>query len=335
VLPATQPVRGMYDTIRAGFATEEADAIQVVAPDVAPGGVAGYAAALSRIDGVQRVDSAAGAFAGGVRIGEVLPSRFVGPGTWLSVLPTGERLAADPAGLVAEVRSHPAPSPVLVGGYPAEVADYRAGVVERLPLVGALIVLVTFVVLFLMTGSVVAPIKASVLNMLSLTVMFGVLVWGFQDGGLAWLLGFTPTGVVEPSIPILMFCIGYGLSMDYEVFLLARIKADFDRTGDVIASVPRGIARSAPLVTAAALILAASFAVYATSDVVFLQQLGIGMALAVLVDATVIRGVLVPAAMRLAGRANWWAPGPLRRLHERFGLREEAAWFLPAGIRGA
>jgi RND superfamily putative drug exporter len=249
------------------------------------------------------------------------------------VLPTGERLAADPAGLVAEVRALPAPSPVLVGGYPAEVADYRAGVVERLPLVGALIVLVTFVVLFLMTGSVVAPVKASVLNLLSLTVMFGVLVWGFQEGGLAWLLGFTPTGVTEPSIPILMFCVGYGLSMDYEVFLLARIKADFDRTGDVIGSVPRGIARSAPLVTAAAVILAASFGVYATSGVTFMQQLGIGMALAVLVDATVIRGVLVPAAMRLAGNANWWAPGPLRRLHERIGLREEAARFQPAGIR--
>jgi RND superfamily putative drug exporter len=327
----------MYDTIRADFATEEADAVQVVAPDLAPSGVAGYAAALSRIDGVLRVDSAAGAFAGGVRVGEVMPSRFVGVGggTWLSVLPTGERLASDPTGLVADVRAMPAPAPVLVGGYPAEVADYRAGVVERLPLVAALIVLVTFVVLFLMTGSVVAPVKASVLNLLSLTVMFGVLVWGFQEGGLAWLLGFTPTGVIEPSIPILMFCFGYGLSMDYEVFLLARIKADFDRTGDVVGSVPRGIARSAPLVTAAAMILAASFAVYATSEVTFLQQLGIGMALAVLVDATVIRGVLVPAAMALAGSANWWAPAPLRRLHERIGLREEAGRLQAAGIRGA
>jgi RND superfamily putative drug exporter len=337
LLPASQPVRGMYDTIRADFVTEEADAVQVVAPQAAPADVVGYAAALSRIDGVQRVDSAAGAFTGGVRTGEVQPARFTAPGggTWLSVLPTGARLAADPTGLVADVRALPAPSPVLVGGYPAEVADYRAGVVERLPLVGALIVLVTFVVLFLMTGSVVAPVKASVLNLLSLTVMFGVLVWGFQEGGLAWLLGFTPTGVIEPSIPILMFCVGYGLSMDYEVFLLARIKADFDRTGDVVGSVPRGIARSAPLVTAAAVILAASFAVYATSEVTFLQQLGIGMALAVLVDATVIRGVLVPAAMRLAGSANWWAPAPLRRLHERIGLREEVARFQPAGIRGA
>jgi RND superfamily putative drug exporter len=328
VLPSSQPIRAMYDTIRADFATEEADVIQVVAPQAAASEVAGYAAELSRIDGVQRVDSATGAFAGGVWIGEPGPNgpgRFASSdgGTWLSVLPTGTRLADDPTGLVAEVRALPPPSPVLVGGYPAELADYRDSLVERLPLVGVLIVLVTFIVLFLMTGSVVAPLKASVLNLLSLSVMFGVLVWGFQDGGLAGLLGFTPTGLIEPSIPILMFCIAYGLSMDYEVFLLARIKADVDRTGDVLGSVPRGIARSGPLVTAAALILAASFAVYATSEVTFLQQLGVGMALAVLVDATVIRGVLVPAAMRLAGRANWWAPAALRRVHERIGLAEE------------
>ncbi len=328
ILPASQPVRALYDTIRADFATEDADAVQVVAPVLDDAQVAPYAAALSELDGVERVDSAAGAFADGARLADAAeagPGRYVdGTGAWFAVVPTGERLAEDPTGLVADVRGLPAPADVLVGGYPAELADYRDGVVDRLPLVGVLILGVTFVVLFLMTGSVVAPLKASVLNLLSLSVMFGVLVWGFQDGGLADLLGFTPTGTIEPSIPILMFCVAYGLSMDYEVFLLARIKDDYDRTGDVYGSVPRGIARSAPLVTAAALILAVSFAVYATGEVVFLQQLGIGMALAVLVDATLIRGVLVPALMRLAGRANWWAPGPLRRLHDRIGLRESA-----------
>ncbi|GAA3742828.1 RND superfamily putative drug exporter [Spinactinospora alkalitolerans] len=339
VLPASQPVRGMYDTVRTGFATEDADAIRVVAPELAATdpALADYAERLSTLDGVARVDTAAGAFADGARVGESGPdgpARYTpadeGAGTWLAVLPTGERLAGDPTGLVAEVRALPAPGDALVGGYPAELADYRDGVVERIPLVGALIVVVTFVVLFLMTGSVIAPLKASVLNLLSLTVMFGVLVWGFQDGALAGPLGFTPTGVIEPSIPLLMFCIAYGLSMDYEVFLLARIKADYDRTGDVVGSVPRGIARSAPLVSAAALILAVSFAVYATSEVTFLQQLGIGMALAVLVDATIIRGVLLPAAMRLAGPLNWWAPAPLRRLHRRIGLREDTADPAPA-----
>ncbi|PSK97653.1 RND superfamily putative drug exporter [Murinocardiopsis flavida] len=331
LLRSDQPVRAMYDTVRADFATEEADAVQVVAPTTGPDEVAGYAARLSELDGVLRVDSAAGAFADGVRAGPAGPGgpeRFTatsgGPGTRLSVLPDGDRLGQDAGGLVAEVRAAPGPDGVLVGGYPADLADYRTEVIDRLPLVGAIILGVTFVVLFLLTGSVLAPLKASVLNLLSMSVMFGVLVWGFQDGNLAGLLGFTPTGTIEPSIPLLMFCIAYGLSMDYEVFLLARIKEDYDRTGDPIGSVPRGIGRSAPLVTAAALILAASFAVYVSSEVTFLQQMGIGMALTVLVDATVIRGLLVPALMRLAGRANWWAPAPLRRLHARIGVGEDA-----------
>ncbi|WP_232237314.1 MULTISPECIES: MMPL family transporter [Actinoalloteichus] len=327
IMSADQPVRTMYDTIRTDFATEDADAVQVVAANADEQALPAYAATLSEIPGVLRVDSAAGSFAEGDRIGEPGPDgaeRFSdGTGTWLAVLPTGERLADDPIGLVADVRSTEAPFDVQVGGYPAELTDYRDGVVERLPLVLALILVVTFVVLFLMTGSVIAPLKASVLNLLSLSVMFGVLVWGFQEGALSGLLGFTTTGSIEPSIVLLMFCIAYGLSMDYEVFLLARIKEDYDRTGDLNGSVPRGIARSAPLVTAAAALLAVSFAVYATSEITFLQQLGIGMALAVIVDATLIRGVLVPAFMRLAGGANWWAPGPLRRLHDRIGLRED------------
>ena len=339
-----QPVRAMYDTIRADFTAEDADALFVVAPDAAgtsteteaaggtgsgavPDGIIhDYAASLSQIPGVARVDSAAGAFTAGERTGPAGPSgddQFVsGTASRLSVLPTSERLADDPVGLVRAVRAADAPFDVVVGGYPAELADYRDGVVDRLPLVGLLILAVTFVVLFVMTGSVVAPLTAMVLNLLSLSVMFGVVVWGFQDGALAGLLGFTPTGVVEPSILLLMFCIAYGLSMDYEVFLLARVREEYARTGDVVSSVPAGIARSAPLVTAAALILAASFAVYASSEVAFMQQLGIGMALAVAVDATLIRGVLVPAALRLTGRASWWSPGPLRALHDRFGIRE-------------
>lgn len=317
------PVRVLYDTIRADFETEEADVVHVVAPSADRAAIAPYAERLAAIPGVLRVDSAAGTFGEGAAAVSADPARFVdGEATWLRVLPTGDRLASDPDGLVREIRSVEAPFEVLVGGYPAELADYSAGVIDRLPLVAALIMLVTFAVLFLMTGSVLAPLKASVLNLLSMSIMFGVLVWGFQNGALAGILGFTPTGVIEPSIPILMFCIAYGLSMDYEVFLLARIKEDYDRTGDPIGSVPRGIARSAPLITAAALILAASFAVYATGGVAFLQQLGIGMALTVAIDATIVRGILVPALMRLAGSANWWAPGPLRRFHNRFGVKE-------------
>lgn len=323
VLGTEHPVRSMYDTVRAEFETEEADALQVLARRADPGALSVYAATLSALPGVHRVDSAAGSFtAGAVTDGPPHERYFTTETTWLRVVPAGELLTGDSSDLVRAVRSLPAPFEVQVGGYPAEMADYREGVSARLPLVALLIMVVTYAVLFLMTGSVLAPLKAAVLNMLSMSIMFGVLVWGFQNGALADILGFTPTGHIEPSIPILMFCIAYGLSMDYEVFLLARIKEDFDRTGDVVGSIPRGIARSAPLVTAAALILAASFAVYGTGEVVFLQQLGLGMALTVAVDATLVRGVLVPALMRLAGEANWWAPGPLRRLHNRIGLRE-------------
>lgn len=194
--------------------------------------------------------------------------------------------------------------------------DYTDAVIARLPVVAALIAVITFVILFVMTGSIIAPIKAIVLNLLSLSVMFGVLVWGFQNGGLAGLLNFTPTGTIEPSIPILMFCIAYGLSMDYEVFLLTRIKEEFDLTGDNRTSIIEGISRSAPVVTSAALILGASFATYATSGVTFLQQIGIGMAVAVLIDATIIRAILVPSIMTLTGRWNWWAPESLARMHQ-------------------
>ena len=154
--------------------------------------------------------------------------------------------------------------------------------------------------------------------------MFGVLVVVFQNGAFADLIGFTPIGTLDPAFPILMFCVAYGLSMDYEVFMLSRIKEEYDRTGDNDRSVLLGMQRSAPLITAAALTLAVSFAVYATGQIMYLQMIGIGTAIAIAVDATLIRAVLVPAFMRLAGRANWWAPAPLRRVYDRFGIRESA-----------
>ncbi|MGK5555512.1 MMPL family transporter [Actinomadura kijaniata] len=330
VLPGSAPVRQVYDQVRANFPAEEADALNVVTRGGDPAAIAAYAGRLSRIEGVVRVDSPAGSFTAGRRV-EAPTGRMRDR---LSVVPSSRRLERDAVGLVREVRAVPAPFATRVGGYPAELADYRDGVTRRLPLVAGLIVAVTFAVLFLMTGSVVAPLKASLLNAASLTVMFGALVFVFQDGHLAGPLGFTPTGSIEPSVPLLMFCVAYGLSMDYEVLLLSRIKEEYDRTGDAVAAVPAGIARSAPLVTAAAVILAVSFAAYATGRVVFLQQLGVGMALTVLVDATLIRGVLAPALMRLAGPANWWAPRPLRRLHRRIGLAEEPAPAPPVPVYG-
>ncbi|OZF48947.1 RND transporter [Rhodococcus sp. 14-2470-1b] len=325
ILPQSVPVRALYDTIRDDYASEDADAVLVAASNTGPDRIARYASDLAALPEVLRVDGPMGSIDSS---GTITPApdtavRFEddGSSTYLSVVPTRESLD-DRAGFVEAVRSVDAPAGVLIGGSPAMLDDYTSGVTARLPLVAVLIAVITFGILFLMTGSIIAPIKATALNLLSLTVMFGVLVWGFQNGNLAGLLGFTPTGAIEPSIPILMFCIAYGLSMDYEVFLLSRIKEEFDRTGDNRRSIIDGISRSAPVVTAAALILAVSFATYATSGVTFLQQLGIGMALAVLVDATIIRALLVPAIMQLTGRWNWWAPGPLARLHKRIGVTE-------------
>jgi RND superfamily putative drug exporter len=156
------------------------------------------------------------------------------------------------------------------------------------------------------------------------------MVWIFQQGHLSDALDFTATGTLDTSTPILMFCIAFGLSMDYEVFLLSRIKEEYDRTGDNTASVALGLERTGRIVTAAALLLAVVFGAFATSGISFIKMMGVGLTLAVLMDATLVRGALVPAFMRLAGSANWWAPAPLRRFHDRFGFREAVGAPLPA-----
>ena len=159
------------------------------------------------------------------------------------------------------------------------------------------------------------------LNLLSLTATFGAMVWIFQEGHGSGLLDFTPTGTLDTTTPILMFCIAFGLSMDYEVFLLSRIKEEHDRTGDNVQSIATGLERTGRIVTAAAALLAVTFLAFATSGVSFIKLFGIGLTLAVLMDATIVRATLVPAFMRLAGDANWWAPKPLRRFYERFGMQ--------------
>jgi RND superfamily putative drug exporter len=195
-----------------------------------------------------------------------------------------------------------------------------------MPLVLALIGLITFVLLFLLTGSLVLPLKALVLNVLSLSAAFGALVWIFQDGHLG-ALGTTPTGTLEANIPVLMFCVAFGLSMDYEVFLLARIReywVDSARTrADNDESVALGLARTGRVVTAAALIMSIAFAALIAAQVSFMRIFGLGLTLAVLVDATLVRMALLPAFMHVMGRWNWWAPRPLERLHRRIGLVEE------------
>jgi RND superfamily putative drug exporter len=202
--------------------------------------------------------------------------------------------------------------------------DNKAAAFGRMPLAGGIILVVTFVVLFMLFGSVVVPAKALVLNLLSLTATFGAMVWIFQNGHLSGLLDFTATGTIDLSTPILMFCVAFGLSMDYEVFLLSRIKEEHDRTGDNESSIAIGLEKTGRIVTAAALLLAAVFLAFATSGVSFIKLFGFGLALAIVMDATVVRATLVPAVMRLAGELNWWAPAFLRRLHDRYGIPEAA-----------
>jgi RND superfamily putative drug exporter len=333
VLPESASSRRVQDQIRANFTSREASALSIVAVEAGPAGttrdaeVDRYAAELSAIVGAARVDASTGSYQDGRRVFPPTDAsgRFAGEdGAWLSLVPSVEPISAQGERLVADVRSTPAPFETLVAGPSAELVDTKAGIASRLPLAAGIIAVVTFVLLFLMTGSVLVPAKAIVLNLLSLTATFGAMVWIFQDGNLSGALGFTATGTLDTSMPILMFCIAFGLSMDYEVFLLSRIKEEFDRGGDNTASVAMGLERTGRIVTAAAALLSVVFIAFATSGITFIKMFGVGMALAVIVDATLIRAALVPAFMRLAGNANWWAPGPLRSLHDRIGLREAA-----------
>jgi len=217
-----------------------------------------------------------------------------------------------------------------VAGPAADLADSKAAIFGLAPIALLMIAAGTFVLLFLMTGSVLIPIKAIVLNVLSLGATFGAMVWVFQEGNGAGLLDFTATGTLDTTMPILMFCIAFGLSMDYEVFLLSRIKEEHDRTGDTTQAVAIGLQKTGRIMTAAAGVLAVTFIAFSTSQVTFIKLFGVGLTIAIVMDATLVRGVLVPALMRLAGEANWWAPPFLRRVHRRFGLSEGPAPTAPA-----
>src|SRR6266540_1560241 len=329
VLPKSATSRQVQDQIRTRFDAEEISAMSVVAPSAAgadPAELTSYAERLSRLDGVARVDALTGSFVDGRQVAPPNPTsvRFDAPGgTWFSVVPSVEPLSGRGEQLVRDIRATPAPFGVVVGGDAAQLVDSKAALFGKIALAGTLIGIVTFVVLFLMTGSVVVPVKAVVLNLLSLSATFGAMVWVFQEGHFSGLLNFTPTGLIDTTTPITMFCIAFGLSMDYEVFLLSRIREEYLRSGDNVRSVALGLERTGRLVTAAAATLAVVFIAFATSQITFIKLLGVGLALAVVMDATLIRGTLVPAFMRLAGRANWWAPRGLRRVHDRIGLHEQ------------
>jgi len=248
-----------------------------------------------------------------------------GDSAYFTVLPKGEAVDDGAQRLVGELRATDAPFDTAVTGTAAVLVDSKHAIAERLPWAAAFIAIVTLLLVFLLTGSVLVPIQAVLLNALSLTAMFGAVVWVFQDGHLSGLLDFTSPGSIETTLPVLMFCVAFGLSMDYGVFLLSRIKEEYDHTGDHREAVRFGLQRTGGLITAAAVILAVVMVAIGTSRVTNTKMLGLGIALAVLMDAMVVRSLLVPAVMRLTGRATWWAPGPLRRFHARFGLSEGEA----------
>ena len=331
VLPTSASSRQVQDDIRSRFASNEARTLEVVASGIGdPGARADqidrYAAALSRHRGAARVDAVTGSYVDGQQVagpGAVTARFQAKDATWLSVVPTVEPYSDAGERLAHAVRETPAPFPVLVGGASAELVDSKVSLFSRLPLAAGLIALATFVLLFLMFGSILVPIKALILNVLSLSATFGALVWIFQDGHFSGVLDFTPTGTLPASIPLLLFCLAFGLSMDYEVFLLSRIKEEHDRTGDNRSSVAMGLERTGRIVTASAVLISVVFIAFATSGVSFIKIFGVGLAIAVLMDAFVIRATLVPAFMRIAGEANWWAPMWMRRLHERIGISEE------------
>ena len=212
---------------------------------------------------------------------------------------------------------------VLVGGTTAGLVDELASLGSTLPWMALLVCVSTFVLLFAAFGSVVLPVKAIVMNVLSLAATFGVVVWIFQQGHLSGLLRFTPTGSIDPTVPILMLAVIFGLSMDYEVFLLSRIRERYDQSGDNTAAVAAGLQRTGGVITSLALLLIIVVGAFSASGITFIKLMGVGMITALILDATVVRVLLVPATMRLLGRASWWAPRPLRRLSARYGIKEE------------
>ena len=327
VLPEGDSVREVSEIIRDDFDSNESAAFPVVVTGgVDDASTDDFAVTLSGLDNVARVDAATGRYIGGTRVVgfDATLARHMGDDTtWFNVVPTVEPISAEGEAMVHEIRDLEPPfGEALVGGESASLIDTKDAIFSRVPWAAAWIGVSTFVLLFLMFGSLLVPLKAIVLNLLSLTATFGAMIWVFQDGNGSGLLGFTATGLTDVTTPILMFCIAFGLSMDYEVFLLSRIKEDYDRTGDNDAAVASGLERTGRIVTAAALLLAVTFFAFATSQITFIKLFGLGLGVAVLVDASIVRATLVPALMKLAGDANWWLPCWLRRIHDRVGISE-------------
>ncbi|MEV7197023.1 MMPL family transporter [Streptomyces sp. NPDC093510] len=328
VLPEDAKSRQVSTALRENFDGNDAAALHVVIDKpVGRAPLAAYAARLSGLGGVARVETSTGVHTEG-------RAEATGPGNAALGRPAAQRLnvvstltpkSDEAKELVEKVRTAAPPSGTrpLVGGADAELVDSNDSIGSRLPLAAGLIAVTTFLLLFLFTGSVVQPLRALVLNMISLAATLGVMTWIFQDGHLSGLLGFTAQPM-ETSMTVLMFCVAFGLSMDYEVFVTSRIKELHELGEDNESAVVDGLGHTGRIVSAAAALIAVSFFAFGTAEISFMQLFGLGSGLAILIDAIAVRGVLVPAAMRLLGRSAWYAPRPLRAFHDRFGLSENA-----------
>jgi RND superfamily putative drug exporter len=328
VLPPSDPAARASAILSERFPGQEATPVDIVLPGAAsdPGAVEEYAATLSELDDVVRVTTPQSVYVEGAAVApNPLPATFTtDEDARISLVSNLAALTNEARDQVREIREVPAPSPdALVGGSAAQFADSQSAIAQRGQWALGWVALATIVILFLYTGSILLPLKAVALNVLSLAAAMGVLVWIFQEGHLGWLVGdFTVTGGIDTSIAVLIAVTTFALSMDYEVFLLSRIKEEHDAGRDTTEAVALGLQRSGRIITAAALLLAVVFASFVSSGVTSIKQLGFGIAFAILLDATVIRGLLVPALMRVAGSWNWWAPAPLARFHHRYGLSE-------------
>ena len=323
VLPANDPVAVAGQVIRDRFEGRESQPVEIVIPGGAklPAAVDAYAGALSKLPHVVRVITPTGVVIGGRTVApNPAPTGFMA-GNDVRLNAISDIDARTPAAevLTNDIRALPPPTPgTIVGGSAAVYTDSQHGVLDHVPGAMLWIALMTILVLFLFTGSVLLPIKAVLLNLLSLTATFGVITWIFQDGHLSGLLGgFTLRGAVDTSQLVLIVIVVFGLSMDYELFLLSRIKELHDAGVETQQAVQLGLQRSGRIITAAALILAAVFSAFITSGVTSMKLIGFGISFAILLDASVVRALLVPALMRIAGRWNWWAPPPLRALYAR------------------
>jgi RND superfamily putative drug exporter len=345
VLPRSASAHQVGDQLRTDFANDMATAVPVVVPDargLSPADLDQYAAGLSRVPDVSAVAAPDGTFVAGQLVGPPAAATGLGDGSAFLTVNSSAPLFSTASDTQLK-RLHQVPGPagraVEMAGVAQVNRDSVDAVTDRLPLVLGLMAVITFILLFLLTGSVVLPVKALVCNVLSLTAAFGALVWIFQDGHLG-ALGTTPSGTLVANMPVLLFCIAFGLSMDYEVFLISRIREYWleyrpakpnakqaHAANDE--AVAHGVARTGRVITAAALVMSMSFAALIAAHVSFMRMFGLGLTLAVIADATLVRMVLVPAFMHVMGRWNWWAPKPLVWLHDRVGISEGPTPNLP------